>query len=90
MAGSLAAGILSDFYFVKTSSNLNKSVYIKTVAAISLAVDITRIPVYLDSGYLDSQFYYYIPILLVLAILGSLIDKKLSTDSRKKHSEKSF
>ena len=60
-----------------TSFNLEKSVYIATAAAISLAVDITRIPVYFGSGFLEQQFYHYIPILFVLAISGSFIGKKI-------------
>ena len=60
-----------------TSFNLKKSVYIATAAAISLAVDITRIPVYFGSGFLQPQFYYYIPILFLLAISGSFTGKKI-------------
>ncbi len=60
-----------------TSFNLEKSVYIATAAAISLAVDITRIPVYFGSGFLQPQFYYYIPILFLLAISGSFTGKKI-------------
>jgi uncharacterized membrane protein YfcA len=60
-----------------TSFNLEKSVYIATAAAISLAVDITRIPVYFGSGFLEQQFYSYIPILFLLAISGSFTGKKI-------------
>jgi hypothetical protein len=60
-----------------TSFNLEKSVYIATAAAISLAVDITRIPIYFGSGFLEQQFYYYIPILFLLAISGSFTGKKI-------------
>ena len=60
-----------------TSFNLEKSVYIATAAAISLAVDVTRIPVYFGSGFLQPQFYYYIPILFLLAISGSFTGKKI-------------
>lgn len=60
-----------------TSFNLEKSVYISTAAAISLAVDITRIPVYFGSGFLETQFYYYIPILFVIAIMGSFTGNKI-------------
>lgn len=60
-----------------TSFHLEKSVYIATAAAISLAVDITRIPVYFTSGFLDQQFYYCIPILFLLAISGSFTGKKI-------------
>lgn len=60
-----------------TSFNLKKSVYIATAAAISLAVDVTRIPVYFGSGFLEQQFYYYVPILFFLAISGSFAGKKI-------------
>jgi uncharacterized protein len=60
-----------------TSFNLEKSAYIATAAAISLAVDITRIPVYFGSGFLNEQFLYYIPILFLLAIFGSFTGKKI-------------
>lgn len=60
-----------------TSFNLEKSVYISTAAAVSLAVDVTRIPVYFGSGFLESQFYYYIPILFIIAILGSFTGNKI-------------
>ncbi len=60
-----------------TTYNLEKSVYISTAAAISLAVDISRIPVYLASGYLPQEYYYYIPILFILAIAGSFTGKRI-------------
>lgn len=60
-----------------TAFNLEKSVYIATAAAISLAVDVTRIPVYFGSGFLQPQFYYYIPILFLLAIFGSFTGKTI-------------
>ncbi len=42
-----------------------------------MVVDITRIPVYSASGFLGSQFYYYIPILFITAIIGSFIGRKI-------------
>ncbi|NQV91963.1 sulfite exporter TauE/SafE family protein [Candidatus Woesearchaeota archaeon] len=60
-----------------TSFKLEKSVYISTAAAISLAVDITRIPIYLGSGFLPRNLIYFIPILFVIAIAGSFIGKKI-------------
>lgn len=60
-----------------TSFNLKKSVYIATAAAISLAVDLTRIPIYFGSGFLEEQFYYYVPLLFFLAISGSFAGKKI-------------
>src|SRR3989344_2376942 len=60
-----------------TSFNLRKNVYIATAAAIALAVDVTRIPVYLGSGFLEPQFYSSIPLLFIIAIAGSYLGKKI-------------
>ena len=60
-----------------TAFNLKKEIYIATAAAIALAVDITRIPIYFSSGFLDGQFYIYLPFLLVIALAGSYIGKKM-------------
>lgn len=60
-----------------TAFSLKKEVYIATAAAIALAVDITRIPVYLAGGFLLPEFYWSIPLLLVLAIAGSYTGKRI-------------
>lgn len=60
-----------------TAFNLKKELYIATAAAIALAVDLTRIPIYFGAGFLESQFYYYIPILLIVALAGSFVGKKI-------------
>lgn len=60
-----------------TAFKSKKEIYIATAAAIALAVDITRIPIYFGSGFLDSQFYIYIPFLFVIAIAGSYAGKKI-------------
>src|SRR3989344_1921099 len=60
-----------------TSFRLQKERYIATAAAIALAVDITRIPIYLGSGFLDPQFYSFLPLLLVIAIAGSYAGKRI-------------
>lgn len=60
-----------------TSYNLEKSVYISTAAAISLAVDITRIPIYLSSGFLPEEMRIFIPFLFLTAITGSFIGKQI-------------
>src|SRR3989338_1920520 len=44
-----------------TAFSLPKEVYIATSAAIALVVDITRIPIYLTSGFLEQQWYWYLP-----------------------------
>lgn len=60
-----------------TGFGLTKEKYIATAAAVALAVDITRIPIYLSQGFLNKQYYWYIPILLVTALTGSFIGKQL-------------
>lgn len=60
-----------------TGFGLPKERYIATAAAIALAVDLTRIPVYLTQGFLTSQYYRYLPVLLVLAIAGSFTGKQV-------------
>lgn len=60
-----------------TAFNLEKSVYIATAAVIALAVDVTRIPVYLAGGFLDERYYWYIPLLFILALAGSYIGRSV-------------
>ncbi len=60
-----------------TAYNLPKAQYIGTAAAIAIAVDGTRIPLYLKDGLLRSNYFWMLPILFVLAIAGSLIGKRL-------------
>ena len=62
-----------------TAFGLPKEKYIATAAAIALAVDATRIPVYFAGGFLDSKFYWYIPILFIIAIAGSFAGKQIVT-----------
>ena len=68
--GALRASFLTGF-------KLEKLTYIATSASIALATDATRIPVYISQGFLGEQFYYYIPILVGLAVAGSYIGKKI-------------
>ncbi len=60
-----------------TAFNLEKNVYIATAAVIALVVDITRIPIYFGNGFLEPQFYLYIPLLFIIAIAGSYTGKKI-------------
>ena len=60
-----------------TAFKLKKEVYIATAAVMALAVDITRIPIYFSSGFLAQEFYYYLPLLFIIAIAGSYIGKKI-------------
>jgi len=57
--------------------DLEKTVFIATSAAIDLGVDLSRTVVYLYNGYLEKTFYTMIPILLVIALVGSYTGKIL-------------
>ncbi len=59
------------------SYNLDKFKYIATLAAIAVIIDATRIPIYLASNLLEPQFYYYIPVLVIIGIIGSYTGKKI-------------
>ncbi|MFZ5933196.1 MAG: sulfite exporter TauE/SafE family protein [Patescibacteria group bacterium] len=54
-----------------TGFGLPKEKYIATSAAIALAVDVTRIPIYFSQGFLNRAYYFSIPILLVIALVGA-------------------
>ncbi len=60
-----------------TAFGLPKEQYIATAASIALAVDITRIPIYLSQGFLESRFYWYIPLLFIIAFAGSFLGKQI-------------
>jgi uncharacterized protein len=55
--------------------DLEKGNFVATSAAIDSGVDFSRMIVYLRSGYLASDFYWYIPGLLVTAFAGSYVGK---------------
>lgn len=57
--------------------DLPKGTFVGTSAGIDLAVDLSRTVVYLKNGYLGKEFYWYIPVLLVLAYAGAYVGKKL-------------
>lgn len=60
-----------------TAFALPKEQYIATAAAIALAVDITRIPVYVQEGFLSPPYYVYLPLLFVIALVGSFTGKRI-------------
>jgi uncharacterized membrane protein YfcA len=68
--GALRAMFLNAF-------QLPKERYIATAAAIALAVDATRIPVYISGDFLDSNVYWLIPLIFFTAIAGSFVGKKI-------------
>ncbi|HEY9585408.1 MAG TPA: sulfite exporter TauE/SafE family protein [Candidatus Paceibacterota bacterium] len=58
-----------------TAFGLPKEKYIATAAAIALAVDVTRLPVYFAEGFLTARYYWMVPMLFVIALFGSLTGK---------------
>jgi len=60
-----------------TAFGLPKEKYIATAAAIALAVDITRLPVYLKNDFLQPELYWMLPVILVIALCGSFIGKQI-------------
>ncbi len=57
--------------------DLQKGTFVGTSASIDLAVDFSRTVVYLSNGYLDRQYYWYVPVLLVMAWTGAFVGKML-------------
>ena len=60
-----------------TAFSLPKERYIATAAAVALAVDVTRIPIYFAEGFLGSQYYWYIPLLFIIALAGSFTGREI-------------
>jgi uncharacterized membrane protein YfcA len=79
--GAIRAAFLTGF-------NVDKFKYIATAAIIAIGTDATRIPVYLSQGFLTSDYYYFVPILIAIALVGSFIGrrivKKIDQDKFKK------
>ena len=59
------------------SYNMDKFKYIATLAAIAVIIDATRIPIYFLNGLLEPPFYYFIPVLAVIGIVGSYTGKRI-------------
>ena len=59
------------------SYNMDKFKYIATLAAIAVIIDATRIPIYFFNGLIEPQFYYFIPVLAVIGIVGSYTGKRI-------------
>jgi len=68
--GPIRGAILSAF-------GLESGTYIATSGAISLLIDLTRVPVYLLSGFLAQDYYWYVPLLFLVAIAGSYLSRRL-------------
>jgi uncharacterized protein len=55
--------------------DLEKANFVATSAAIDTGVDFSRMIVYLRNGFLQSEFFWYVPALLVIAFAGSYVGK---------------
>jgi len=71
-------GAIRSAFLVK--SGLSKASYIATGTAVSLLVDFSRIPIYLDMdkvlNRLDSEFVLHLSTLVVAALTGTFIGRK--------------
>jgi uncharacterized protein len=84
MGGSLA-GFMAGFIgtggvirgLLLTSFNMEKSFFVGTSAAIDFGVDLSRTMIYLDHQLLDKKLWWYIPVLVGAAFLGSYFGKLL-------------
>jgi len=56
---------------------LEKDIFIATSALIDLGVDTSRAVVYILQGYFQQEHIVFIPFLIVIAILGSYLGKKV-------------
>jgi len=59
------------------STKIKKEMYVATSAAIALCTDIARVTTYVARGSLESQYYWYIPVLFVIGFAGTRIGVKL-------------
>ena len=66
--GALRSAFLGSF-------NLVKEKYIATSAITAILVDATRIPIYIQQGFFQNKYFLYLPVLFIIAIVGSFIGK---------------
>ncbi|HTX61242.1 MAG TPA: sulfite exporter TauE/SafE family protein [Methanobacterium sp.] len=59
------------------SYDLDKIMYIATISAIAVIIDAARIPIYISNNLIGPQYYFYLPFLVVIGILGSYTGKRL-------------
>lgn len=62
---------------VVQSYKLKKEQYIVTMAIMAIVVDITRLPVYLQEGFLPRELYASLPVLVIVAIFGVYVGKRV-------------
>lgn len=77
----LTAGILGTGGAIRgitmAAFNLEKGVFVATSAFIDFGVDASRTVVYYYNGYIQKEVLIYIPFLIAIAYVGSLIGKKI-------------
>jgi uncharacterized protein len=77
----LSAGILGTGGAIRgitlAAFKMDKNRFIATSAIIDLGVDFSRSVVYYFNGYMHKEHLYLVPILLVVSILGTWIEKKI-------------
>jgi uncharacterized membrane protein YfcA len=82
ISGSLA-GFLAGFIgtggairgLALASFNLEKNFFVGTSAIIDFGVDLSRTIIYLEADYLQKSEFFYVPLLLIAAALGSYLGK---------------
>jgi len=67
--GAIRGATLAEF-------DLPKNSFVGTSAGIDFAVDLSRTVVYLSNGYLDQKYFWYLPVMFVLAYAGAWTGKK--------------
>lgn len=75
------AGLIGTWWVLRgafmTSFWLTKERYIATIASVALLVDFTRIPVYFGQGFLNREYLRMIPVLFMIAFVGSWLGKQI-------------
>ena len=60
-----------------TVFNLNPIAFIATSTLIDFGGDLIRLYIYLQKGYLNREHYFYLPILMVIAVVANWAGKRL-------------
>jgi uncharacterized membrane protein YfcA len=76
--GAMRAAFLNVYH-------LPKEKFIATTAAVAVIADSMRLPIYLYDGFLDQSLYWLLPIMIVIAVLGTYIGKLIVTKLPQKH-----
>jgi uncharacterized membrane protein YfcA len=80
-------GAIRGAFLITTGQN--KETYIATSAAIALITDIARAATYIIRDTLDSRYYWFIPVLLVISYIGTWLGGKASPSAAGAHGKKS-